>query len=128
MLNSYFSMKARFYGLSLILAAALMMLTPAGSAEAQSGGFKGPGPEVVTVKQALTMRDDARVSLKGNIVKSLGDEVYLFQDATGSIEVEIDSEDWRGLTVQPEDVVIISGEVEKDWNHTSIDVSSVTKQ
>ena len=95
---------------------------------AERGGFSGPGPALVTVKQALEMPDDAKVTLKGKIVKSLGDDSYVFQDATGTIEVEIDHDVWRGQNITPEDVVVITGEMDKDWNHKAIDVSSLTKE
>ncbi|SBV91287.1 conserved hypothetical protein [uncultured delta proteobacterium] len=112
---------------ALVLAGALTLL-PAGAFSASTGGFKGPAADLATAKQASQMRDDAKVTLKGNIVKSLGDETYTFQDASGTIEVEIDDDVWRGQTIVPGDVVVISGEVDKDWTHTSVDVSSITKQ
>ena len=117
-------------GTSVMLTAVLCIFIFAQSALGAStgGGFSGPGPDVVTVKQALEMRDDARLSLRGKIVKNLGDETYLFQDATGTIEVEIDHEVWRGLNVTPGDAVVISGEVDRDWTHRSIDVSSIVKE
>ncbi|MEK5789482.1 NirD/YgiW/YdeI family stress tolerance protein, partial [Acinetobacter johnsonii] len=46
--------------------------------------------KTVTVKQALTMKDDSKVQIKGHVVKSVGDEKYQFRDNTGSINVEID--------------------------------------
>lgn len=113
--------------MALALAGALILL-PAGAFAASTGGFKGPAADLVTARQALQVRDDARVTLKGNIVKSLGDDAYTFQDASGTIEVEIDGDVWRGQTIVPGDVVVISGEVDKDWTHTSVDVSSITKQ
>lgn len=125
-LKNYKSLKP---GAILLLAAVFFILGPTWAAEAQnSGGFSGPGPELTTVQEAQKMRDDSRVSLKGNLVKSLGDEVYLFRDATGTIEVEIDGDIWRGQNIKPEDIVVISGELDKEWNHTSIDVSSISKQ
>ena len=112
---------------ALVITAALAAFAT-GALAAQGGGFSGPGPDLVTVKQALEMRDDTRVTLKGSIVRSLGDEAYTFKDATGTIEVEIDNEIWRGLNVGPEDIVVISGEIDRDWNHISVDVSSISKQ
>ena len=112
---------------ALVITAALAAFTT-GALAAQGGGFSGPGPDMVTVKEALNMRDDARVTLKGSIVRSLGDEAYTFKDATGTIEVEIDNDVWRGLSVGPEDIVVISGEIDKDWNHISVDVSTIRKQ
>lgn len=126
-----FSLKSLF---TLALLTLTLACAGAGSALAAEGyapqkaGFTGPGPDLVTVQQALTMGDDAIVSLRGNIAKSLGDEHYLFQDATGSIEVEIDDDDWRGQQVGPEDTVLITGEVDRGWSKITIDVDRLVKQ
>lgn len=114
----------------LALAAGMLIAWPVSQAAAQAagGGFSGPGPALSTAAEALKMKDDVPVSLKGKIVKNLGDEKYLFQDSSGSIEVEIDGDIWRGQNITPEDVVVISGEIDKDWNHTSVDVSTIQKQ
>ncbi|MBQ8871000.1 MAG: YgiW/YdeI family stress tolerance OB fold protein [Alphaproteobacteria bacterium] len=90
-----------------------------------SGGFKGPEPSVNTVAEALKMSDDMAVVLEGKIEKSLGNEEYLFTDSTGSVTVEIDDDNWRGVTVTPEDTVVIKGEVEKDMFKTEIEVDSL---
>lgn len=90
--------------------------------------FKGPSNATpTTVAQALTMRDDSRVILKGHIVKSLGDEKYTFSDGTAEIIIEIDDKDWAGRTVTPENTIEISGEVDKEMlEPTKIDVDSFT--
>ena len=109
----------------LALLAAVAVLT---TAQAQmGGGFAGPGPgnSTTTVKEALKLRDDAWVVLQGRIVASLGDEKYTFQDATGTVMVEIDDDDWRGITVTPETTLEISGELDKELFETpKIDVKS----
>lgn len=87
--------------------------------------FQGPGLAPVTVAEALQMKDDTAVVLNGQIEKSLGNEKYLFKDATGSVTVEIDDEDWRGLDVTPENVVTIKGEVDKEMFSTEIDVDTI---
>lgn len=90
------------------------------------GGFKGPGLNVSTVKEALDMKDETPVLLRGNIEQSLGDEKYLFKDATGSIVVEIDKKRWKGQEVTPQNTVEISGEVDKELFSTAeIDVKTV---
>ena len=33
-------------------------------------------PSLTTVKQALTLKDDTKVQLRGNVVKAIGDEKY----------------------------------------------------
>ncbi len=93
----------------------------------QSGGFTGPGGGTTTVESAKSMRDDAWVTLRGNIVERLSDDVYTFKDASGTINVDIDHKRWNGVTVGPQDLVEIQGEVDKDWNSVEIDVKQVTK-
>ena len=89
------------------------------------GGFQGPGLSTLTVAEALKLGDDTAVVLEGKIEKSLGKEQYVFSDATASVTVEIDNDDWHGITVTPQDVVIIKGEVEKDMFKTEIDVDVI---
>ncbi len=82
---------------------------------------------VDTVAKALKARDDAHVVLEGRIV-SAGPkhEEYVFEDATGKIIVEIDDKDFRGLTVTPENVVRIWGEVDtKHKRDSEIDVDRI---
>ena len=109
----------------LALLAAVAVLS---TAQAQTGGgFAGPGPgnSATTVKEALKLRDDSWVVLQGRIVASLGDEKYTFQDDSGTVMVEIDDDDWRGITVTPETNLEISGELDKEIFETpKIDVKS----
>ena len=91
----------------------------------QAGGFQGPGLAPSSVAEALKLNDDTPVVLVGQIEKSLGDEKYLFKDASGSVTVEIDNENWRGVTVTPKDTIVIQGEIDKDFFKTEIDVDSV---
>lgn len=93
--------------------------------QANMGGFQGPGLQPSSVAEALKLNDDTPVVLIGQIEKSLGDEKYLFKDATGSVTVEIDNEDWRGVNVTPKDTIVIQGEIDKDFFKTEIDVDSV---
>ncbi|MDR1308721.1 MAG: YgiW/YdeI family stress tolerance OB fold protein [Deltaproteobacteria bacterium] len=89
------------------------------------GGFSGPGIEPSTVRQALRLRDDSPVTLRGNIVRHLGGDNYLFRDSSGEIAIDIDHRRWQGLNVTPEDTVEISGEIDKDWDGTVVDVDSL---
>ena len=106
----------------------------------QGGGFTGQGPgqggsgsgltgsrQVSTVQQATGLRDDSPVILQGRILRSLGDEKYLFADSTGNIVVEIDDDLWRGLTVGENDRIEISGEVDRERNRVEVDVESIRR-
>lgn len=100
--------------------------TDTNSSAVQQGGFKGPGIDIMTVKDVLDMRDDSRVRLKGQIIKNLGSEQYLFQDSTGQIEVDIDDKKWMGQTVTPNDTVEIYGKLDKElMGKTEIDVKRI---
>ncbi|MGG7448317.1 YgiW/YdeI family stress tolerance OB fold protein [Kosakonia oryzendophytica] len=93
----------------------------------QSGGFTGPNGSKATVESVKSLRDDAWVTLRGNIVERVSDDTYLFKDATGTINVDINRKRWNGVTVGPQDVVEIQGEVDKDWNSVEIDVKEISK-
>jgi len=108
-----------------------LVLGLSGNAFAQqapaTGGFQGPGIEMVTIVEALKLPDDAPVKLSGKIQKSLGDEKYLFKDATGTIIIEIDDEEWNGVNATPETEIVIVGELDKGMlEETEVDVETVT--
>ena len=88
-------------------------------------GLKGPGPAVKTVQEVMQLKDDTPVTLKGRIIERLGDERYTFKDATGTIVVDIDDEDWKGLEVTPEMDIIIEGEVDKKRSRIEVDADSI---
>ena len=92
------------------------------------GGYSGPGPAVVTAEQAKGMKDDAKVTLRGKIVQHLGGKHYVFQDATGTIDVEISDKRWQGQNIGPDDLVEIYGEVDKEWSKVKIEVKRISKQ
>lgn len=81
-----------------------------------------------TVSEALLMEDDTPVALIGTITQNLGDEKYQFQDSTGTIVIEVDDEDWNGINPSANDVLIITGETDKEGNVIEIDVENVALQ
>ncbi len=98
--------------------------------KAAKGGFSdgtNASAAITPVSKALKMKDDTHATLRGNIVKQVGHEKYLFKDATGEIVVEIDDDDWGGVTVGPQDTVELIGEIDKDINKIEFDVDIVKK-
>lgn len=92
------------------------------------GGYVGP-VETVSALDAKEMRDDMPVILKGVIESYLGDEKYIFSDASGSLILEIDDDfDWAGQTVGPDDVVLVYGEIERDFKEFKVEVSRIVKE
>lgn len=101
-----------------------------------AAGYTGPGSDaakpaaaaqVTTVKQAQSAADDTPAVLEGVITKRIGGEHYEFKDATGSIQVEIDNDDWpAGDGVSENTKVRLTGEVDHHkMKATDIDVDRV---
>lgn len=92
--------------------------------------FSGPTTSISSVQTVLNAdmsRDNSVVTLVGYIVESLGDEKYTFKDNSGTINVEIDNDKWLGLMkVTPSTQVIIYGQIDKDFDYTTIDVERVS--
>ncbi|MCI7363016.1 MAG: NirD/YgiW/YdeI family stress tolerance protein [Campylobacter sp.] len=93
------------------------------------GGFTGPQAQGAnTVAGALKARDDTMVTLKGNIIRQVAHEKYEFKDSTGVMIVEIDDDKWNGLSVGPNDVVEIYGEVDSEiYRKNEVDVKFIKK-
>lgn len=82
------------------------------------GGYNGPSQGARSAKDvsgASVFSDDTPVVLTGFIIASLGGEMYRFQDASGTITVEIDNELWYGLNVTPTTRVTIWGEIDVEF-------------
>ena len=81
---------------------------------------------ITTVNQVENLPDETYVTMQGNITSQVGHEKYMFKDETGTLKIEIDDDDWHGLTVSAEDKIQIQGEVDKSWTKpTKIEVDSI---
>ncbi len=112
---------------ALVGGAAMADFKPNTPQAPMGGGFVGGNETIASVKQVKEMRDDVPVIVQGKILQRMGGDKYLFEDATDSITVEIDDEDWRGQTVTPNDTVKLYGEVDSGLFKTEIDVDYVEK-
>lgn len=120
--------KLNLIGLFIIASASTSVLANTMPVNNSYGGFSGPSQAQNTVKSigdSGPFNDDMPVTLSGYITSSNGGELYTFSDGTGEITVEIDYEDWRGLKVNPETKIILSGEVDRDFTGTKVDVDSI---
>ncbi|MCL2608434.1 MAG: NirD/YgiW/YdeI family stress tolerance protein [Treponema sp.] len=104
-----------------------------GGAVAQQGGFRDAqggftGQAIVTsVEDAHRLRDDSPVVMRGRITGYLGNDRYLFTDNSGTITVKIKARNWGGLSVGENDMVEISGEVDRGRRGVEIEVKAVRK-
>ena len=82
---------------------------------------------VMEIEDIKTLNDNSMVVGRGYITKHMGDETYVFQDRTGTMMVEIDDEVWNGQYITPTDMVLISGEVDRDGNEITIEIDGIQK-
>ncbi len=112
----------------LVFAAVLLLGSLTLNAQQQKGGFTGPGLKAISVKEAKGLKDDTPVLLQGKILRSLGNEKYLFSDNSETITIEIDDKLWGDLSVSENDKVEISGEVDKErFSKVEIEVNGIRK-
>ena len=132
----------------------LVLLFVAASAHAQFGGFTGPsafntpqgftGQQTgfawpqgfigqftpVSVSQVYSFPNKAPAILQGNIVAWLGGDRYLFRDSSGDIMIKIKNDRWWGVTVGPNDLVELGGELKRDkktWVINYFDAKTVRR-
>jgi uncharacterized protein (TIGR00156 family) len=84
-------------------------------------------PRVTQVRDAKNFSDDTPVTLQGTIIRFLGDEKYRFQDSSGEITIEIDSDLLKGLLIGINDRLEIQGEVDQKQMSVEIEVKSIQK-
>lgn len=108
--------------ITVLLSGAALLTT------ASYAAFDGPAKQhpMITVAQVEEQNDDALVVLEGFLVKELKPEHYLFKDDSGEVQVEIDAPVFNQQTVTPTDKIQILAEVDKDWNHVSLEVEKLT--
>ena len=111
---------------------ALVAFMPICGAFAGSGNNKHMNnmnvqPAVWSVTEVVSLPDDTPVVMRGRITKNMGNNIFVFEDASGTIMMEIDEESWNGNTVRVDDIVTVYGSVDKGSNYTEIDVDSIVK-
>lgn len=91
-------------------------------------GYRGTEDEhVMTVKFAKTMHDGATISLRGNLVKHLGDDRYVFRDKTDHIEAIIPAAVFDGREVQPDQLLSLNGSLDKKMTPPVLRVDRLQK-
>lgn len=84
-------------------------------------------PVYWSVTEITDLPNNTPVVLLGRITKNMGNEMFVFEDASGTIMLEIDEEDWNGNTVRVDDVVTVYGHIDRDGNVTEVEVDSIVK-
>ena len=84
-------------------------------------------PVYWSVTEVVSLPDDTPVVMRGRITKNMGNNIFVFEDSSGTIMMEIDEESWNGNTVRVDDIVTVYGNVDKGSNYTEVDVESIVK-
>ena len=77
------------------------------------------------VSAVQNMPEDSMVYLQGYITQNLGNEMYVFQDDTGTMNIEIDDDLMAGNTASPTTVVWVAAEVDKNGDITSLEAEEI---
>ncbi|MCY1511182.1 Protein YgiW [compost metagenome] len=106
-----------------------LLAAPLFSTAVMASSYTGPGAasQINTVAAALEAADDATVVLQGQIVRRVKGDIYEFKDATGTMKVEIDDEDWPPMSIGEKDTVKLTGEVDRDLMGREVDVEFVER-
>ena len=81
---------------------------------------------IITTAEAKNAADDSWVTLKGQIVKKLGGDDFLFKDETGEIKIDVSKNAWKNQDITPDMTIIISGKVDQDdYDTVEIDVKNI---
>lgn len=92
-------------------------------------GYRGmEDARSMNVQQAKTMHDGASVSLRGNLLRKISEDVYEFRDKSGQIEVYIPMAIFDGRQVSPDELVGISGSLDAKQKPARIKVTHFQKQ
>lgn len=91
--------------------------------------FQPTSITVETIENIKDKKDDEIVVLQGVIEKAISGDKYLFNDGTGTIVIEIDDDDFKGMTVNANEKVQITGEFDKgNWfKKDKVEVKSIKK-
>ena len=107
-----------------ILAAAAMIFgaTSVNAASMASDNTEKPVSQVSDVKN---MADDTTVYIQGYLIQNLGNEMYTFQDDSGTLTVEIDDDLMGNNMYSPTTLVWIAAEVDKEGDVVSLDAEEI---
>lgn len=100
---------------------AVLLVASLTGAGAQTGAAPG-ATSVTTAAQAAQAQDDTQVVLEGMLVRQIRGDRYEFRDASGTITVEIEDEDWPNRQPVLEKRLRLHGDVERKRIRRTVEV------
>ena len=80
----------------------------------------------MTVSAAMNAADNTQAVLQGTLGQSLGNEKYEFNDASGSMTIEIDQDITRHLTLSNGQALTLYGEIDREHHGNEFEVDYLT--
>lgn len=80
---------------------------------------------VSNVSDVQNMPDETIVYVQGYLTQNLGDEMYTFQDNSGTITVEIDNDLMMGNQSSPDTLVWIAAEVDRNGDVVALEAEEI---
>lgn len=108
----------------LSFVAALAILLSAAGAIAGNASTESDKP-ITHISNVNNAADDSVVYLQGYITQNLGNEMYMFQDSSGTMAIEIDDDLLDGAKASPTTLVWIAAEVDKDGDVVSLEADEI---
>ena len=116
-------MKLKF--LSIMAAIGVLFGTQSSAIAGTMPSSAASDKPISKVSDVQNMSDDSTVYIQGYLIQNLGNEMYMFQDNSGTISIEIDDDLLASNTVAPNALVWIVAEVNKDGQVTSLEAEEI---
>ncbi len=86
-----------------------------GTAFAAYEGPRSADFQTGTAQTALSSADDTKMILEGKLINQVSNKKYTFQDETGEIIADIDTKEFREISVNESTKLRLIGKVDKDF-------------
>ncbi len=92
-------------------------------------GYRGAeDARSMTIDHAKEMHDDASVTFRGNLIGKKGNDIYTFRDKTGEIDAYIPMAVFKDREVSPDQLISITGSLDKKQKPLRVKVSRLQKE
>ncbi|MBQ8480984.1 MAG: NirD/YgiW/YdeI family stress tolerance protein [Alphaproteobacteria bacterium] len=109
----------------LSVTAALAIMCGAFTANAANSASENTNKPISQVSDVQNMADDTTVYVQGYLIQNLGNEMYTFQDDSGTLTVEIDDDLMGANMYSPTTLVWIAAEVDKQGDVVALDAEEI---
>ncbi|MBR1601423.1 MAG: NirD/YgiW/YdeI family stress tolerance protein [Alphaproteobacteria bacterium] len=105
--------------------AALAVMCGAFTVNAASSASDNSNKPISQVSDVQNMADDSTVYIQGYLTQNLGNEMYTFQDNSGTMTVEIDDDLMNSSMYSPTTLVWIAAEVDKQGDVVALEAEEI---